>query len=579
MKSSQKFKSISVFLVLLIASLACDLTGTPTPIMPTQTPRIQVVTATSGTSVPTGAVVIQPTPTQLGGQFTTAPTSQPFSSEVLSAAQKQQLARATVRIVLMKRTSGRLVSFGSGSGTILSKDGLILTNCHVADPVKMGYPSDENPDALVVELVSSEDQPPVPKYIARVLASDGTLDLAVIKVDKNLDGSTVNAANLNLPFVSVGNSDDVKFGDTLYIFGFPGIGGDTITYTTGNVSGFDSMPPIGNRAWIKTDATIAGGNSGGLASNNRGEIIGVPTRLGTSSATNMTDCRQIADTNGDGKIDDRDTCVPTGGFINAIRPVNWARSLIEAGRGGVAYVSPYKNPTAEPTKVGSQTSNGKFSLNSWTSAIDSSNCPTQMVQVFPSGTTKIYAVFQFSNMVKGATWSYRWIANGRQVASNQTEWKSAESGKCFSFSLENQGKALPDGEYKIEIYTGSKLELSGSATTSVGGKEPQPGNAVQLKGKTVDANNGNGIAGIYVFVLNPGVDPDEWLDTGADTDVYTYAQTDASGNFVMPNLLQRGVEYGAVAGNNKLGYRTVTGYIDVGDNDPAVISITIQLSK
>jgi hypothetical protein len=46
------------------------------------------------------------------------------------------------------------------------------------------------------------------------------------------------------------------------------------------------------------------------------------------------DCRVLADTNRDGVVDDRDSCVPTGGFINALRPLTLAQPLIEAARRG-----------------------------------------------------------------------------------------------------------------------------------------------------------------------------------------------------------------------------------------------------
>ena len=562
MNSRKKLEILFVFFSVLLVGLACDLTGTETP-TGESTPIIQVVTATGQ--------IVQPTQQ--------IPSPNP-SSENLSSAQKQQLAHATVRIILMKKKSGKLVPLGTGSGTILSKDGLILTNCHVADPVAIGYPEEDRPDALVIELVDTEDQPPVPMYTAKLLASDGTLDLAIIKIDKKLDGSPVNSASLNLPFVALGNSDAVQFGDPVFVFGFPGIGGQTITYTSGSVSGFDTMDPIGNRAWMKTDATIAGGNSGGLAANTQAQIIGVPTRLGTSSARDMTDCRLIADTNGDGEINEKDTCVPTGGFINAIRPVNWAKALIEAGQKGVAYTSPYQDKTT-PTKTPSKNAAAKFELNGWTTAVDQDNCPTQPVATFPTGTVKIYGIFQYANMVSDESWSYRWLLDNREVFSDQGNWKSKTDGNCFSFSLDNQGEALPDGDYRLEIFSGSSQDLVGSGTTQVGGMPPdsQPSGDVQLEGVMVDANSGKGIADIYMIILNPGVDPDQWLSDGLDSDILTFTQSSSDGSYVLPDLLPREYEYGAVAGNKKLGYKSVTGYIDITKDDPDVITLTIELSK
>ena len=562
MNSRKKLEIFIVVLSVLLVGLACEFTGTETPsVEPT---------------------IINQAPTAIGdvNQPTqTSPNPNP-SSESLTSVQKQQLAHATVRIILMKKKSGKMIPLGTGSGTILSKDGLILTNCHVADPVAIGYPEEDQPDLLVVELVDTEDQPPVPMYTAKLLASDGTLDLAVIKIDKKMDGSPVNPASLNLPFVALGDSDTVQFGDPVFVFGFPGIGGQTITYTSGSVSGFDTMNPIGNRAWMKTDATIAGGNSGGLAANTQAQIIGVPTRLGTSSATNMTDCRLIADTNNDGVINDRDTCVPTGGFINAIRPVNWAKAMIEAGRNGVSYASPYLE-NATPTRTPSKNAVVSFELNGWATTVDPDNCPTERVTTFPSGTLEINGIFLYSNMVNGENWSYRWLIDNREVFSDQGNWDSKANGDCFSFSLDNQGNALPDGDYLLEIFSGENQDLVGSATTQVGGmpQNSQSTGDVQLEGVMVDANSGKGIADIYMIVLNPGIDPDQWLSDGVDSDIFTFAQSSGDGSYVLPDLLPRGYEYGAVAGNKKLGYKSITGYIDVTKDDPDIITLTIELSK
>ena len=137
--------------------------------------------------------------------------------------------------------------------------------------------------------------------------------------------------------MTLGDSDSVEIGDSLQILGYPGIGGETITFTEGAVSGFTSDRSVEGRAWIKTDATIAGGNSGGMAANALGELIGVPT-IAASGAEggDIVDCRPVADTNRDGSIDQFDTCVPIGGFINGLRPVNLALPLIAAAQSGVA---------------------------------------------------------------------------------------------------------------------------------------------------------------------------------------------------------------------------------------------------
>jgi len=135
--------------------------------------------------------------------------------------------------------------------------------------------------------------------------------------------------------VPLGDSDTLDLGESIVILGYPVIGGGTITLTRGEVSGFTSEEPFGNRAFIKTSGTIAGGNSGGLAVNSQGQIIGIPTQMGYGDATlDIVDCRPVRDTNRDGYIDENDDCVPTGGFINALRPINLAKDMIEAAKRG-----------------------------------------------------------------------------------------------------------------------------------------------------------------------------------------------------------------------------------------------------
>jgi len=238
--------------------------------------------------------------------------------------------RSVVQIVAIVEIEGDRVEGWSGSGTIISEDGLVLTNAHVVL-------SDRYYDVvdLVVSITTAEDQPPQPMFYADVLQADANLDLAVIKVRSDLQGNAVNFSDLGIEPVPLGSSDDLQLGDEIVIIGYPGIGGETITLTRGEVSGFTAEDPYGNRAFIKTSATIAGGNSGGLAATAQGEIIGVPTQVGSGDIEDMVvDCRPLADTNRDGIIDDNDNCVPTGGFINALRPIDLAIPMIDAARAG-----------------------------------------------------------------------------------------------------------------------------------------------------------------------------------------------------------------------------------------------------
>ena len=238
--------------------------------------------------------------------------------------------QAVVQISAMVEIDGSDLIGWTGSGTIITPDGLILTNAHVVLSDRFYAVKD-----LIVSLTVAQDSPPVQTYLASVVQADARLDLAVIKVRSDMNGNPIDSASLNLPSVPLGNSDSLSLGDPIVIIGYPGIGGDTVTLTRGEVSGFTAEEPYGNRAYVKTSGTIAGGNSGGLAANSVGELIGIPTRVGAGDENiTIVDCRRLVDTNRDGAIDEFDNCVPTGGFINAMRPIKLALSMIESAKHG-----------------------------------------------------------------------------------------------------------------------------------------------------------------------------------------------------------------------------------------------------
>ena len=142
-----------------------------------------------------------------------------------------------------------------GSGFIISPDGYILTNDHVAGNAK----------EITVTLTGGD------KYKAEVVGTDLISDIALLKIDGK-----------NLPYVRLGKSDDVVIGEWVIAFGNPfGLFdiSDKPTVTVGVVSAVD-MNLRGQegrvyRGMIQTDAAINSGNSGGPLVNSLGEVIGV----------------------------------------------------------------------------------------------------------------------------------------------------------------------------------------------------------------------------------------------------------------------------------------------------------------
>lgn len=361
------------------------------------------------------------------------------------------LLMSTVRVMKEIQEGDSFVAIGSGSGTIISANGLILTNAHVASPASRGDPGE--PDRLTIAIVQSEDQPPVLSFIATVVAIDGALDLAVLQITSTLDGNSVNRSDLNLPFVPLGNSDEVRIGDRLNVYGFPGVGFDTITYTDGSVAGFITDEPPGERAWIKTDANIAHGNSGGLAANDNGEIVGVPT-------SGLGDCDQT-DTNGDGEFD---TCVPNGNAINFLRPINFAKPLIESARLGMEYVSPYP----QPGQVRAAGSGNEAAVNFvWldTSKSTAETCEWIDEEFVSSYSRSVFCIavgFEYSGMTSGEQVREVWYMDGSVFLEYPFVWEKETEGYLSTY-LPNNGETMPPGEYFLEIYAGDDDRLIGTS--------------------------------------------------------------------------------------------------------------------
>jgi serine protease Do len=152
---------------------------------------------------------------------------------------------------------------GLGSGFIISKDGYILTNDHVAG----------NASKIIVTLTNGK------KYDAKLIGTDAVSDIALLKID----GS-------DFPFVKFGNSEDVLIGEWAIAFGNPfGLFAmnDKPTVTVGVISNIGMTIRSSEderrsyKGMIQTDAAINSGNSGGPLVNSVGEVIGINTIIYT----------------------------------------------------------------------------------------------------------------------------------------------------------------------------------------------------------------------------------------------------------------------------------------------------------
>lgn len=462
-------------------------------------------------------------------------------------------------------------SVWTGSGTIVDSRGLILTNCHVANPRAMGMPAPPA-DRLAVAITQRSDEPPALTYFAEIAAQSPELDLAVLRIVSEVNGKPVR--NLKLPAVPLGDSDSLDLGDVLAIFGYPGIGGDTVTFTSGNVSGFTHEKEVSaRRAWIKTDATIAGGNSGGTAVNYMGQLVGVPTQAAAGEGISPVDARPVVDTNMDGRIDQRDTPMAIGGFINGLRPVNLAKPLLaKAGVTAEATAAPTKpaspatptKPAATPGRPQPATPGGGTTTPSsgttrggtrarpaataqptfrnlvFSGGVTRDGRPINPTALLPAGSKAVFVTFEYAGMVKDTPWGQVWALNGNPVLQHEEKWAEGVGGSK-TLTLSNR-QVLPEGEYHLILTIGSQVAAEGNVVI---GRRVDDTDA-EISGQIVDTQSGKGIAEALVIALKPTVRVADFLKFQSRDMAFTSVRTDAQGRFTFPQQLPKGQAYGLV---------------------------------
>lgn len=151
----------------------------------------------------------------------------------------------------------------SGSGVLISADGYIVTNNHVVD------------GATEVNVTLNDKA----SYKAKVIGTDPSSDLAVIKIDGH-----------NFPYLTFANSDDVHLGQWVLAIGYPLNLGTTVTSgiisaksRSIGINARNSNAPI--ESFIQTDAAVNPGNSGGALVNLDGNIIGINSAIASPTGS------------------------------------------------------------------------------------------------------------------------------------------------------------------------------------------------------------------------------------------------------------------------------------------------------
>jgi len=158
-------------------------------------------------------------------------------------------------------SGGGQMVVGTGSGVIISPDGYIITNNHVI----------KGAEKLEITLNNKES------YQAEIVGFDESTDIALLKINKN-----------DLPFLQIGDSDNLRVGEWVLAVGNPFNLTSTVTAGIVSAKARDIHVSGANNkieSFIQTDAVVNPGNSGGALVNTRGDLIGINTAISSQTGS------------------------------------------------------------------------------------------------------------------------------------------------------------------------------------------------------------------------------------------------------------------------------------------------------
>lgn len=447
----------------------------------------------------------------------------------------QNNLRASVKLGILDANDETM---GTCSGTFVDARGYILTNFHCVGQTDIYGPDEEtglahgdyyNPKGLLVVAINDNPrQMPTPTYIAQVVAGNPDQDIAVLKIISFLDSKQKLPERLPITIDKLVDSDKVDIGDKVTVIGYPGVGGETVTLTNGAISGFQDDDEDNVTDWFKTDVLINGGNSGGTAVNENGEMVGIPSAK---------------------LVEDIDT-------IYFIKPVNQAIPVIERAlsignsdtkvQGGGSTTGGATIPAGQ--NIGTITFGTDFKKDKIVGT----------ATTFASGLKTVHAAVPYQKMRDGTAWGYAWNYEGSEAVSDTSlKWDLGEAGVVDVYLNGPDKGALPDGNYALQIFIGKKVVQEASFTVGTGDVNKEApakpseiqSDGVLLTGTIIDQDTEDPIEGAVIIFLKPGV-PTAKFDGSKKSEqlVQAYGVTDTDGTYTLDQPLPYGKTFSVIVG-------------------------------
>jgi hypothetical protein len=277
------------------------------------------------------------------GTFAARPTDAGMSKDKRLAVMK-----AVALLVTLAQKDGKILGPASiGSGTVVTAKGHIFTANHV---ISFDH---SLPDGITIapEMYvfmtpqNNADPVPVCTFNPSHMPHDAELDIAMVMCEHDLKGNAWSPGSVTWARVPLGDPAAMTQGDDLWIFGYPGAGQDprkksplpTMNVSQGKFAGVVNerdSETTHHISWVKTDAEISGGNSGGCSTDDEGNYLGSPNEV-------HTDVRDSH--NGDGG---------TLGHVGFIRPTNLFKPYHDMALQGWTPGEPPADTSAQPSGDG-----------------------------------------------------------------------------------------------------------------------------------------------------------------------------------------------------------------------------------